>query len=88
MSDDIVWRLEGEGSPRALYAPLLLVEAADEIKRLREHIAQQQLDIVTLGLEVGKLREVLKQYACRCSSPCWYPKDNSSCGLNAKRATE
>ena len=36
MSDDIVWRLEGEGSSRALYgAPPLLIEAADEIKRLR-----------------------------------------------------
>jgi hypothetical protein len=36
MSDDIVWRLEGEGSPRALCgAPPLLIEAADEIKRLR-----------------------------------------------------
>lgn len=60
----------------------------DLIERLREHIAQQQLDIVTLGQEVGRLREVLKQYVCQCSSPCWYPKDNSSCGLNAKRATE
>jgi hypothetical protein len=69
-----------------LEADLVKLEAAAE--SLREHIAEQQLDIVTLGLEVGKLREVLKQYACQCSSPCWYPKENSSCGLNAKRATE
>jgi len=33
----------------------------DLIERLREHIAQQQLDIVALGLEVGKLREVLRE---------------------------
>ena len=43
MSDDIVWRLEGEGSPRALYgAPPLLIEAADEIKRLRAREARLQ----------------------------------------------
>jgi hypothetical protein len=61
--------------------------AADlETERLRKHVALQQLDIVTLGQEVGKLREVLKQYACQCSSPCWYPKDNSSCGRSARVA--
>jgi len=35
----------------------------DLIERLRKHIAQQQLDIVTLGLEVGKLREALEKIA-------------------------
>jgi hypothetical protein len=40
-----------------------LEEAHDEIKRLREHIAEQQLDIVTLGQAVGRLREALDYYA-------------------------
>jgi hypothetical protein len=35
----------------------------DLIERLREHIAQQQLDIVTLGQEVGRLREALRELA-------------------------
>jgi hypothetical protein len=38
-----------------------LEEAHDEIKRLRKHIALQQLDIVTLGQEVGRLREALRE---------------------------
>jgi regulator of replication initiation timing len=42
-----------------LEADLVKLEAAAE--SLREHIAQQQLDIVTLGLEVGKLREALRE---------------------------
>jgi hypothetical protein len=41
MSDDILWRLEGEGSPRALYgAPPLLIEAANEIRSLRAREAR------------------------------------------------
>jgi len=40
-----------------------LVKAQLEIERLREHIAEQQLDIVTLGQEVGRLREVLTPFA-------------------------
>ena len=73
MSDDIVWRLEGEGSPRALCgAPPLLIEAADEIKRLRAREA--------------RLKEALNQYSCGCSGPCWYPKDSPSCGLKARTA--
>jgi len=38
-----------------------LVKAQLEIERLREHIAQQQLDIATLGQQVGRLREVLRE---------------------------
>jgi hypothetical protein len=30
-----------------------------ETEKLRKHIAQQQLDIVTLGQEVGRLREAM-----------------------------
>jgi hypothetical protein len=36
---------------------LVKLEAAAE--SLREHIAQQQLDIVTLGQEVGRLRRII-----------------------------
>jgi hypothetical protein len=32
-------------------------EAADEIERLRDHIAKQEMDIMTLGQEVGRLKE-------------------------------
>jgi hypothetical protein len=69
-----------------LEADLVKLEAAAE--SLREHIAEQQLDIVTLGQEVGSLREVLNQYSCGCSGPCWYPKDSPSCGLKARTALE
>lgn len=41
---------------------LVKLEAAAE--SLREHIAQQQLDIVTLGQEVGRLRETLRPFDC------------------------
>jgi len=37
-----------------------LRDSADEIERLRDHIEEQQLDIVTLGQEVGRLREALE----------------------------
>jgi hypothetical protein len=37
---------------------LVKLEVAAE--SMREHIAQQQLDIVTLGQEVGRLREALQ----------------------------
>ena len=40
---------------------LVKLEVAAE--SMREHIAQQQLDIVTLGQEVGRLREALDYYA-------------------------
>lgn len=36
-----------------------LREADLETEKLRKHIAQQQMDIVTLGQEVGRLREAL-----------------------------
>ena len=34
-----------------------------ETERLRKHIAKQQLDIITLGQEVGRLREALRHCA-------------------------
>ncbi len=40
---------------------LVKLEAAAE--SLREHIAEQQLDIVILGQEVGRMREALDYYA-------------------------
>lgn len=48
---------------------LVKLEAAAE--SLREHIAEQQLDIVTLGQEVGRLREAMEKivgddaYGCK-----------------------
>ncbi len=36
-----------------------LVAADLETERLRKHIAKQQLDTITLGQEVGRLREAL-----------------------------
>jgi hypothetical protein len=48
---------------------LMKLETAAE--SLREHIAEQQLDIVTLGQEVGRLREAMEKivgddpYGCK-----------------------
>lgn len=36
-----------------------------EIERLREHIYKQQLDIIALGQEVGRLREALEDIMTR-----------------------
>jgi hypothetical protein len=49
-----------------------LVSADLETERLRKHIAKQQLDIVTLGQEVGRLREALTTYTDGCDGdrPC------------------
>lgn len=43
---------------------LVKLEAAAE--SLREHIAEQQLDIITLGQEVGRLREALEKVTEVC----------------------
>jgi len=59
----------------------------DIVERLREHIAEQQLDIVTLGQEVGRLREALKTYACRCGDgDCYKDEFVASCGRSARAA--
>lgn len=56
-----------------------LVAADLETESLRKHIAQQQLDIVTLGQEVGRLREALDYYAKN-----HYPNlDNGPWGANS-----
>jgi hypothetical protein len=65
-----------------------LVAADLETESLRKHVSKQQLDLATLGQEVGRLREALTQYSCGCSGPCWYPKDSPSCGLKARTALE
>ena len=44
-----------------LEADLVKLEAAAE--SLREHIAEQQLDIVILGKEAGRMREALRELA-------------------------
>jgi hypothetical protein len=49
-------------------------KAADEIERL---LARE-----------ARLREALNHYSCGCSGPCWYPKDNPSCGLKARTVIE
>ncbi len=41
---------------------LVKLEAAAE--SLREHISKQQLDIIALGQEVGRLREALRPFDC------------------------
>jgi hypothetical protein len=41
----------------------VMERAAAKIDKLQEHIAQQQLDIITLGQEVGRLREALEKIA-------------------------
>ena len=59
MSEDIVERLREAAISARTTERVLCDEAADKIERLLEHIAQQQLDIVTLGQEVGRLRDML-----------------------------
>ena len=41
-----------------------LREVGLEAERFREHVAKQQLDIITLGQEVGRLREALRPFDC------------------------
>lgn len=40
-----------------------LREVGLEAERFREHVAKQQLDIITLGQQVGRLREALEPFA-------------------------
>ena len=51
---DICERLEDKSINGAIF---LRINAAMEIRRLREYSSKQALDIVTLGQEVGRLRE-------------------------------
>lgn len=53
---DICERLECPSYDGAIY---MRQDAAKEIRRLREYSSKQALDIVTLGQEVGRLREAL-----------------------------
>ena len=66
-----------------------LVAADLETESLRKHIAKQQLDIITLGQEVGRLREALTTYACRCGDgDCYKDEFVASCGRSAREAIE
>lgn len=58
---DITERLEDPSYDGAIY---MRQDAAKEIRRLREYSSKQALDIVTLGQEVGRLREALEPFAC------------------------
>ena len=51
---DICERLEDPSYDGAIY---MRQDAAKEIRRLREYSSKQALDIVTLGQELGRLRE-------------------------------
>jgi hypothetical protein len=51
---DICERLEDKSINGAIF---LRINAAMEIRRLREYSSKQALDIVTLGQELGRLRE-------------------------------
>jgi len=46
-----------------IYLEDQLIKLEQAAESLREHIAQQQLDIVTLGQEAGRLREALEKIA-------------------------
>jgi len=65
-----------------------LVSADLETERLRKHIAKQQLDIVTLGQEVGRLREALEHYAEDCDGTCCLDRHTAGqgCGYTARAA--
>lgn len=68
-----------------------LREADLEAEKLRKHIAQQQLDIVVLGQEAGRMREALEQYACGCDlDECAVEMASAtfrvSCGRTARAA--
>ena len=71
-----------------------------QLENAQEHISDQALDIVTLGQEVGRLREALTFYAeawaCKTTKPRlggvagleWRPKDDllEDCGNTARAA--
>jgi hypothetical protein len=61
---------------------LVKLEAAAE--SLREHIAEQQLDIVTLGHEVGRLREALECLVDEQNGPPLLGHERSWCAAMEK----
>ena len=65
-----------------------LASADLEIEGLRKYSSKQALDIVTLGQEVGRLREALKHYACNCAEGKCESSDVDSftCGSRARAA--
>ena len=65
-----------------------LVKLEQAAEAMREHVSKQQLDIVTLGQEVGRLREALKHYAEDCDGTCCTDryKDGYGCGYIARAA--
>jgi len=49
-----------------IYLEDQIIRLGQANETMREHIAQQQLDIVTLGQEVGRLREALEKVTEVC----------------------
>jgi hypothetical protein len=63
-------------------------EARTEIERLREHIYKQQLDIITLGQEVGRLREALietREVAIRNEDGPWVERARAALAEKEER---
>jgi len=58
-----------------------LVAADLETERLRKHIARQQLDIVTLGQEAGRMREALEKIARDSAYGCKMCRDIARAAL-------
>ena len=65
---------------------LVKLEAAAE--SLREHIAEQQLDIATLGQEVGRLREALQIAVPHLDENFRYLRDMQAHSVNVMKAND
>jgi hypothetical protein len=64
------------------------VNMSEVIERMDDEIERLRAENERLRAREASLREVLNQYSCGCSSPCWYPRDSPSCGLKARTALE
>ena len=78
---DICERLEDKSINGAIF---LRINAAMEIRRLREYSSKQALDIVTLGQELGRLREALERLIAACDAGRWYEKSSGGMTIDAQ----